>query len=81
MIETIPLKGKKVRVLMFKNIIAPVQAWLLAKGQCVGCSTPLSKGVQEKLADGNAKVTCKCGRIFIYETQTKKYRRALFEEV
>ena len=29
---------------MFKNIISPVQAWLLANGQCVGCGTPLEKG-------------------------------------
>lgn len=66
---------------MFKNIIAPVQAWLLSKGQCVGCSTPLAKGSRETMATGDEKVTCKCGRIFIYEKKTKKYRRALFEEV
>ena len=66
---------------MFKNIIAPVQAWLLSKGQCVGCSTPLSKGQRDSLPGGKEKVTCKCGRIFIYDTKTKKYRRALFEEV
>lgn len=66
---------------MFKNIIAPVQAWLLSKGQCVGCSMPLAKGHREKQKDGNEKVTCKCGRIFIYETKGQKYRRALFEEV
>jgi RNase P subunit RPR2 len=66
---------------MFKNIIAPVQAWLLSRGQCVGCGKPLSKGKQEKRKDGSEKVTCKCGRIFIYEPKTKKYRRALFEEV
>jgi len=67
---------------MFKNIIAPIQAWLLARNQCVGCGTPLSKGdrarAQSKSQD---KVTCKCGRIFIYDKNTKKYRRALFEEV
>lgn len=66
---------------MFKNIIAPVQAWLLSKGQCVGCSTPLAKGEREKIKGGNEKITCKCGRIFIYEIKTKRYRRALFEEV
>jgi predicted nucleic acid-binding Zn-ribbon protein len=66
---------------MFKNIIAPVQAWLLAKGQCVGCSMPLDKGYREPLDDKHGKITCKCGRIFIYETKTKKYRRALFQEV
>ena len=66
---------------MFKNIIAPVQAWLLSKGQCVGCGTPLVKGKSLKRKDDTAKVICKCGRIFIYDSKTDKYRRALFEEV
>ncbi|PIS14595.1 hypothetical protein COT64_01745 [Candidatus Shapirobacteria bacterium CG09_land_8_20_14_0_10_39_12] len=66
---------------MFKNIIAPVQAWLLSRGQCVGCGAPLEKGIKTKLDEITEKMTCKCGRIFIYDTKTKKYRRALFEEV
>lgn len=66
---------------MFKNIIAPVQAWLLSRGQCVGCGMPLAKGKREKRKDGTEKVVCKCGRIFIYNPNQKKYRRALFEEV
>lgn len=66
---------------MFKNIIAPVQAWLLSRGKCVGCGMPLKKGKRVKRKNGTEKVTCKCGRIFIYNTKTKKYRRALFEEV
>ncbi len=66
---------------MFKNIIAPVQAWLLSRGQCVGCGKPLDKRKREKRKDGTEKITCKCGRIFIYDPKTKKYRRALFEEV
>lgn len=66
---------------MFRNIIAPVQAWLLSKGQCVGCGTALDKGKKAKGENGMVKVTCKCGRIFVYDPKTKKYRRALFEEV
>lgn len=66
---------------MFKNIIAPVQAWLLSRGQCVGCGTPLEKGRREKESDDTEKVICKCGRIYIFGKNTKKYRRALFEEV
>lgn len=66
---------------MFKRMIAPVQAWLLSRGQCVGCGMSLAKGKIEPHTDGNQKVTCKCGRIFIYETKKNKYRRALFEEV
>jgi hypothetical protein len=66
---------------MLKNIIAPVQAWLLSRGQCVGCGMPLSKGKKEKLKDGREKITCKCGRVFIHDKKAGKYRRALFEEV
>ncbi len=66
---------------MFKNVIAPVQAWLLSRGQCVGCGMPLSKGKVTKLNAGTEKIACKCGRIFIHEIKANKYRRALFEEV
>jgi len=66
---------------MFKNIIAPIQAWLLSQGMCVGCGMPLKRGQREERSDGTWKVTCRCGRIFIYDPKTKKYRRALFEEV
>lgn len=66
---------------MFKNIIAPVQAWLISRGQCVGCGMPLNKGKRVKRKDGIERVTCRCGRIFIYDGKTSKYRRALFEEV
>ena len=66
---------------MFKNIIAPVQAWLLSRGSCVGCGMPLKKGKRVKRKDGTEKVICRCGRIFIFNREKKAYRRALFEEV
>jgi len=66
---------------MFKNVIAPVQAWLLSRGQCVGCGMPLKHSKKKISKNGNQKLTCKCGRIFIHDKKTKKYRRALFEEV
>lgn len=66
---------------MFKSIIAPVQAWLLSRGQCVGCGMPLAKGKKIPGKPGQEKVTCKCGRIFIYDVNKKTYRRALFNEV
>lgn len=66
---------------MFKKIIAPIQAWLLSQGNCVGCGISLSKGEREDRGDGTEKVICKCGRIFIYNKKTNNYRRALFEEV
>jgi RNase P subunit RPR2 len=66
---------------MFKNVIAPIQAWLLSQGKCVGCGTPLSQGKNKNTSIGE-QVTCKkCGRIFIHDSKTKKYRRALLNEV
>jgi predicted nucleic acid-binding Zn-ribbon protein len=63
---------------MFKNIIGPVQAWLLAQGRCVGCGLTLKKSKITKLDNNTDKVTCsKCGRVFIYEKATHRYRRAL----
>jgi predicted nucleic acid-binding Zn-ribbon protein len=64
---------------MFKNVIAPIQAWLLSQGRCVGCGTDLSLG-KKKTEKSKNFVTCvKCGRIFI--EKDKKYRRALLSEV
>lgn len=63
---------------MFKNVIAPIQAWLLSQGRCVGCGTDLSLG-KSKSSKYGEQVTCKCGRIFIKKED--KYRRALLSEV
>lgn len=65
---------------MIKNLIAPIQAWLLSQGRCVGCNGSLSKGVKKKVR-GKMTVTCHCGRIFIYDQNKNIYRRALFDEV
>jgi len=35
---------------MFKSVIAPMQAWLLSQGRCVGCGTELSEGKKKKLS-------------------------------
>jgi predicted nucleic acid-binding Zn-ribbon protein len=66
---------------MFRNVIAPIQAWLLSQGKCVGCGTPLTQGTTKKFKDGE-QITCKkCGRIYVKDNKTNKYRRALLEEV
>jgi len=28
---------------MLKNMISPIQAWLISQGRCVGCGKPLDK--------------------------------------
>lgn len=65
---------------MIKNLISPIQAWLISQGRCVGCGTPLKLGKRKEVRN-KMTVTCKCGRIFIHDTPSNKYRRALFEEV
>ncbi len=60
---------------MFKNIISPVQAWLLSQGKCVGCGMPLSKGKTE-----GDRITCKCRRIYVRE-KNGTFRRAKLDEV
>jgi len=66
---------------MFKNVIAPIQAWLLSQYKCVGCGAQLDKGKREKHKYGEKVICEKCGRIYIYNLENKKYRRALLEEV
>ena len=66
---------------MLKNVIAPIQAWLLSQGRCVADGQPLSEGKKQNKKDGTIKVTHSCGRIYIYDDKTKNYRRALLEEV
>jgi len=66
---------------MLKNAIAPIQAWLMSQGRCVGCGKPLDTAKKAKHVAGTEKVTCQCGRIFVYNPKTKTYRRALLEEV
>jgi len=65
---------------MFKNLIAPIQMWLLSQGRCVGCGQPLSKAKLKEVR-GLTTVTCSCGRIFIHDLAKKTYRRALFDEI
>jgi hypothetical protein len=62
---------------MFKNMLAPVQAWLLSQGKCVGCGKPLDK----KEGVGLQRVTCICGRVYMYDSESHTHRRATFDEI
>ena len=54
----------------------------MSQGKCVGCGLPLSEGKKKAYKKDSEQVTCKkCGRIYIHDTKTNKYRRALLEEV
>jgi hypothetical protein len=62
---------------MFKNIIAPMQAWLLSQGKCVGCG----KVLEQKKGTGAVRVTCVCGRVYMYDTEGRRFRRATLDEI
>lgn len=64
---------------MIKNAIAPIQAWLMSQGRCVGCGMPLS-GAKSKKGKKGEMLTCKCRRVYVKDSKGK-YRRALIEEV
>lgn len=54
-----------------------MQAWLLAQGKCVGCGKELAK----KQGKGLVRVVCECGRIYMYDPEDHKYRRATLDEI
>jgi len=64
---------------MFKNVIAPIQAWLLSQGKCVGCGNDLAKGVVKTTSKGTQVTCAKCSRVFFKNED--KYRRALLSEI
>lgn len=65
---------------MIKKIIAPVQAWILLQGKCVGCGRSLTLARRFERGDNSQKVICTCGRIFIFDKRNGRYRRATFAE-
>jgi RNase P subunit RPR2 len=65
---------------MFKNLISPVQAYLISQGRCGSCGTPLIKGKRKEVRN-KTTVTCRCGRIFIHDSKKNSFRRALFDEI
>lgn len=52
----------------------------MSQGKCVGCGTPLDIAKKKNHKYGDM-VTCKCGRIYIRNSKTKSYRRALLNEI
>lgn len=64
---------------MIKNVIAPIQAWLLSQGKCVGCGKQLP--VEKDGRKGLVRIVCSCGRIYMYDVEGKKVRRATLDEI
>lgn len=62
-------------------MIAPIQIWLMLQGRCVGCGRELEASKSKSSKNGDQKVVCDCGRVFIKDAKSQKYRRALLKEV
>ncbi len=64
---------------MVKSIFAPLQEWLLRRGQCGACGMPLKKGSvhQHRLGD---LIKCKCGRQY-FKKEDGMFRRAKQSEL
>jgi hypothetical protein len=54
-----------------------MQAWLLSQGKCVGCGKKLQGGT----GASQVRVTCGCGRVYMYDPQANRYRRATLDEI
>jgi len=54
-----------------------MQAWLLSQGKCVGCGKQLP-AVNTTVP---TRMTCPCGRIYMYDPQSGKFRRATLDEI
>ena len=66
---------------VFKNVMVPIQLWLLGQGRCVGCGRDLGSGKSTPIKGVGQKIVCECGRVFIKEAKTNKYGRVLLSEV
>ena len=68
--------------MMLKKLIAPLQRVLLSRKYCPACTRNLDDIKDRQIRNnGTERVTCVCGRIFIYDRKLDKYRRALKDEV
>jgi len=67
---------------MIKKLISPLQSILLSRKFCPACTRPLDDQKNREIRNnGTERVTCDCGRIFIYDKELENYRRAMFNEV
>ncbi len=67
---------------MLKKLISPLQKVLITKKYCPACTRNLDDCRDRQVRNnGTERITCKCGRIFIYDKEMDQYRRALEEEV
>ncbi len=67
---------------LLKKLIAPMQTVLLQKALCPACTRRLDYiKNRDPRPNGTVRVQCECKRVYIYDVETKTYRRALISEM
>ncbi len=66
---------------VIKSLISPLQKVLLQKRLCPACTRSLSKGKELGENEFGKIIVCECGRVFVYESETASYRRALHTDL
>lgn len=61
---------------VLKQIIGPIQQWLLEEGKCVSCGGALSSQLKgSKVESGDEVISCPCGQNYLYMPKAKLYKR------
>jgi DNA-directed RNA polymerase subunit RPC12/RpoP len=66
---------------ILKQIIGPIQQWLLEEGKCVSCGGALSAHLKGNEVESGAEViSCPCGQTYLYLPKAKLYKRLTANE-
>jgi DNA-directed RNA polymerase subunit RPC12/RpoP len=61
---------------VLKQIIGPIQQWLLEEGKCVSCGGALSSHLKGNgIESGTEVINCPCGQNYLYMSKAKLYKR------
>jgi len=61
---------------ILKQIIGPIQQWLLEEGKCVSCGGSLAPHFKRSHVEAGAEViSCPCGQVYLYLPKAKLYKR------
>ncbi len=63
-----------VKKLVTRQVIAPIQQWLLEQGKCAVCGEELPAGKKLPGEKGEL-VVCPCGKEYFYLPKAKLYKR------
>jgi hypothetical protein len=58
-----------------KNVVQPIQDWLLSRGKCVTCGRDLLLQKRKRL-NGHYLVSCACRKHFLYDPKNFSFEKA-----